>query len=435
MKKNHVLMVLAVLLLMPALLIAGGKTEEPVEMGPVTLWSEVNIKAPQTNLDELFARAVEGIEEAMGTELIVVTTPYKEIDAKVNLAVQAGGDVPDVTQIKLSKLAFHIDNGTLMDITEYVEASPWYDGINKTALDGGRGPDGKIYAVPFNTRSTLTYSYTSVFPDGPPLTTTDVLAAGPGLKAKGMFTITGKASEQQGVQVWWWPLIRTFGGHFADANGKITWANNATVKAIEYTRELISNGYAPEVILAPGFDDEIPFMNGDVGVFNAGSWSYTWLNPLKAPSGAVYDYKSASVEEAIKAGDLVLSPQISAPGSKPVTPLDGITWGIPVGSKNVKGAEAYIDFMMTTKVNTDVAYAWGGVPTIEEGKEDPRYSDSVYWSKVVEYMTAYAEPMEPIINYDEAMLKFADIAVELVLNPSKEIMPVLKQAQNEINAE
>ena len=83
MKKNHVLMVLAVLLLMPAFLFAGGTTEVSEEMGPVTLWSEVNIKAPQTNLDENFAKAVEGIEEAMGTELIVVTTPYKEIDAKM----------------------------------------------------------------------------------------------------------------------------------------------------------------------------------------------------------------------------------------------------------------------------------------------------------------------------------------------------------------
>jgi len=69
MKKNHVFMVLAVLLLIPAFMFAGGNTEEPKEMGPVTLWSEVNIKAPSTNLDENFAKAVEGIEEAMGTEL------------------------------------------------------------------------------------------------------------------------------------------------------------------------------------------------------------------------------------------------------------------------------------------------------------------------------------------------------------------------------
>jgi len=439
MKKICISMVLTVLFLMPIMVFAGGKTEEPevVEpevMGPVTLWSEVNVKAPQTNLDNNFAEAIKGIEKAMGTELIVVTTPYKEIDGKVNLAVQAGGDVPDVAQIKVSKLAFHIDNDTLTDITKYVEASPWYAGINKTALDAGRGPNGKIYAVPFNTRSTLTYSYTAAFPDGPPLTTADVLAAGPALKAKGMFTITGKASEAQGVQVWWWPLINSFGGKFADSNGKITWANEATVKAIEFTREIISKGFAPEVILAPGFDDEIPFMNGDVGAFNAGSWSYVWLNPLKTPSGEVFDFKSASTEEAIKAGALVLSPQISAPGSKPVTALDGISWAIPNGSKNIKGAQAYIDFMMQTQVDTDVAYAWGGVPTIDEGKKDPRYADSVYWSKVVEYMTDYAKPMEPIINYDEAMLKFADISTELVHNTDKGIMPVLKKAQDEINA-
>ncbi len=435
MKKNYVLLVLVVLLLMPAFLFAAGKTEEPKEMGPVTVWSEVNIKAPQTNLDKNFAKAVEGIEEAIGTELIIATTPYKEISAKVNLAVQAGGDVPDVVQLKVSKLGFHVDNGTLMDITKYVEASPWYDKISKAALDSGRGPDGKIYAVTFNTRSTLTYSYTAAFPDGPPKTTADVLAAGPLLKAKGMFTITGKASEQQGVQVWWWPLIRTFGGHFADSNGKISWANEATVKAIEYTRELIQKGYAPEVILSPGFDDEIPFANGDVGAFNAGSWSYVWLNPLKAPSGVTYDNKSASVEEAIKGGDLVLSPQISAPGSNPVTPLDGILWAIPVGAKNVKGAQAYIDFMMQTKVNTDVAYAWGGVPSIIEGKNDPRYADSVYWSKVVEFMSKYAEPMEPMANYDEATIKFADVSTKLVHNPGMEIMPALKKAQDEINAQ
>ncbi len=435
MKKNYVLLVLVVLLLMPAFLFAAGKAEEPKEMGPVTVWSEVNIKAPQTNLDKNFAKAVEGIEEAIGTELIIATTPYKEISAKVNLAVQAGGDVPDVVQLKVSKLGFHVDNGTLMDITKYVEASPWYDKISKAALDSGRGPDGKIYAVTFNTRSTLTYSYTAAFPDGPPKTTADVLAAGPLLKAKGMFTITGKASEQQGVQVWWWPLIRTFGGHFADSNGKISWANEATVKAIEYTRELIQKGYAPEVILSPGFDDEIPFANGDVGAFNAGSWSYVWLNPLKAPSGITYDNKSASVEEAIKGGDMVLSPQISAPGSNPVTPLDGILWAIPVGAKNVKGAQAYIDFMMQTRVNTDVAYAWGGVPSIIEGKNDPRYADSVYWSKVVEFMSKYAEPMEPMANYDEATIKFADVSTKLVHNPGMEIMPALKKAQDEINAQ
>ncbi len=435
MKKSYALTVLVVLLLVPAFAFAGGKTEEPGEMGPVIVWSEINIKAPQTNLDENFAKAVEGIEDAMGTELIIVTTPYKEISAKVNLAVQAGGDVPDIAQLKVSKLAFHVDNGTLMDITKYVEASPWYAGMNKSALDAGRGADGKIYAVPFNTRSTLTYSYTDAFPDGPPLTTDDILAAGPGLKEKGMFTITGKASEQQGVQVWWWPLIRTFGGHFADSDGKVAWANDATVKAIEFTRELISKGYAPEVILSPGFDDEIPFMNGDVGAFNAGSWSYVWLNPLTTPSGVKYDNKSASVEEAIKAGDLVLSPQISAPGSKHVTPLDGILWAIPVGSKNVEGAQAFIDFMMQTKVNTDVAYAWGGVPTIDAGKNDPRYADSVYWSKVTEFMSKYAEAMEPVANYDEATLKFADIAIALIHNTGKDIMPVLKQAQDELNAE
>jgi len=434
MKKVFVFMVLGFLLIMPVLMFAAGESEEPETMGPVTVWSEVNIKAPQTNLDEDFAKAVVGIEDAIGTELIIATTPYKEISAKVNLAVQAGGDVPDVAQLKVSKLAFHVDNGTLMDITDYVEASPWYDGMDKAALDAGRGPDGKIYAVPFNTRSTLTYSYTAAFPDGPPMTTDDVLAAGPGLKAKGLFTITGKASEQQGVQVWWWPLIRTFGGHFADSEGNVAWANDATVKAIEFTREIIAKGYAPEVILSPGFDDEIPFMNGDVGAFNAGSWSYVWLNPLTTPSGVKYDNKSASVEEAIKAGDLVLSPQISAPGSKPVTPLDGILWAIPVGAENVKGAEAFIDFMMQTKVNTDVAYAWGGVPTIEEGKNDPRYSDSVYWSKVTEFMSDYAEAMEPVANYDEATLKFADIAIDLIHSPDKDIMSVLKQAQDEINA-
>ncbi len=110
-------------------------------------------------------------------------------------------------------------------------------------------------------------------------------------------------------------------------------------------------------------------------------------------------------------------------------------WAIPVGSKNVKGAQAYIDFMMQTQVNTDVAYAWGGVPSIVEGEKDPRYADSVYWSKVVDFMAKYAEPMEPMANYDEATIKFADVVTELVQNTSKEIMPALKQAQDEINAQ
>jgi ABC-type glycerol-3-phosphate transport system substrate-binding protein len=404
------------------------------ELGPITLWSEVNTQSPQTDLDNEFVKVLPGLEEALGTTVNNVVTPYDQLDAKVNLAVQAGGEVPDVTEIKITKLGFHIKNGSLQDITDYVTSSPWYDQVSEIALKTCQGPDGKFYCVPFTTLSRLTYYYTDAYPDGLPATTDELLAAAPALKEQGLFALTGKASEVQGVEVWWWGLTKSFGGSFANADGSISWANAGTQKAIEWTRELVNNGYAPEVILAPGFDDEIPMMNGQAGAFNAGSWSYVWLNPLTTPGGDVIDEGPNSVEVALNTGELGLAPCIAAPGSDPVILVDGLGWGIPVGAENVDGAKAFIDYMMGTTVNVDVSVAWGGMPTIKAGYDDPRYADSAYWKAVIDYMTKYGTPMDPIANYDEAMLKFVDTAIALVQNPSLDIMTELQKAQDEINS-
>ncbi|MCC6147683.1 MAG: extracellular solute-binding protein [Anaerolineaceae bacterium] len=399
----------------------------------VTLWTQLNTDTPASARDKIFAAMLPDIEKATGMKVQNINQPYDQLDAKLNLAVQAGGDVPDIFEVNTNTFGFHYANGNLQDITEYVKSAPWYDQLTPNALQNCTGPDGKIYCVPAMLRTNLIYYYPELFPNGYPKTTDELLADAPRLKKEGYFAITGKISEVFGAQFSLYPLVKSFGGSFADADGKIVWASPETVKVVEFFRELVAQGYAPESIAAAGFDNQTPFMTGKAGSFMAGSWSYAFLNPLETPGGQKFDDGAASIENALNAGVLEIAPPLAAPGKGSVSVSDARAWGIPLGVENIEAAKAYINFVMTAKPNADLAYMFGCVPTVAEALKDPRYAESKYWTGVRSVLEG-SIPMDPITdNYDQIVLKFADTVVTLVLNPDADILAGLQKAQEEMN--
>lgn len=409
-------------------------TEVPAEeKAPILLWSEVNVASPQTEMDKEFVVVVPGLEDTTGRKLDNLTVPYDQLDNNVNLAVQASGEVPDVFEMQTSRLGFHFGNGTLQDLTDFVKSASWFGQLTKAGLASCTAPDGKIYCVPLDSQSRLVYYYTDAFPDGIPATTDELLEMAPTLKEKNLFSITGKFSEVQGIEVSWFSLIKSYGGDFADDEGKVNWASEETVKAIEFAREMVAKGYIPEVALAPGFEGEVSFMNGTAAAFNAGSWSYVWLNPLQTPDGDKFDKGSFSTQAAMEDNELKIAPPISAPGGKPVSLITGHGWAIPVGAKNVDAAYDFINYMMLPEPNAQIAYAYGGLPTVNDAFLDARYADSLYWQAVIEMFETYAVPMDPIVDYDKVLLKMSDTVIKLVQNPNLDIMQELQKVQNELN--
>jgi multiple sugar transport system substrate-binding protein len=418
----------------PAAPAAEGEAPAAEALGPVTLWSKFNDANPQNDQDAWLARMLEGLRADTGMDITNVFQPYDQINSKLNLAVLAGGDVPDVSYMDSQYLGLYLNNGSLMDITEYVQNAPWFGDVDPAAIAACTGPDGKIYCVPSNLNARLTYYWTASYPDGFPADTDAFLAAAPALKEQDKYAMTLKVAETYGAESVLFSLVYSFGGRYGDEEGRVAWATPETVAAVDFVREIFANGYVPDVALASGFDFETPFKDGSAAAFGAGSWSYVYLNPITSSDGVLFDTGSASVADAIAAGSLAIAPPLAAPGQDPASLLLASAWAIPATSANVAGAQAFIDYQMEADRNVDLAVSYGGLPVITAGLENPTFAESDYWLAIAEIASAYGRPSSPLLDYDKAMLKFSDVVVQLVQDPGLDTMTELQKAQDELNA-
>lgn len=400
----------------------------------VNIWTKFNDTNPQNSQDEWLAATIATLKVEKNLELKNTFVPYDQINSKVNLAVQAGGDVPDVSYLD-GQIDFHVNNGTVMDLTTFVKNASWYKDINPTSLKGTTALDGNIYALPSLLGGSTIYYWTAAYPDGPPKTTDDVLASGARLAKDGKYAITFKGSEGTGSSMFYFNLVASFGGTYTNEKGETVFASEGTVKAIEFLRELFANKYAPEVSLGAGFDFETPFKDGNAGAFVAGAWSYVYLNPLTSPDGKVYDNGALSVEAALRDGSMAIADPISAPGGKPCNLTGGFGgWGIPVGSKNVKGAEMFLDFIMQPENAADFAMAYGGLPTNMVAMKDPRFVDSLYWQAVNQSVIRTTSIAQTMNKNPKLMQKFNDVVITLIQKPNLDIMTELVKAQKDLNS-
>jgi multiple sugar transport system substrate-binding protein len=409
-------------------------TTAPVVYKPVTIWTKFNDTNPQNSQDEWLANTIIALQRSLGLKMTNVFAPYDQINNKLQLAVQAGGEIPDVSYMD-TPLDPYYNNGILMDITEFVKSAPWYNDIDPVYFKPCTGPDGKIYCVPAISGGTMMYYWTSAYPNGFPKDTDELLKAAAELKKQGKYALTFKGSEGYGANLFFFHLVYSIGGRFTDEAGNTVFASPETVKAVEFLRELFANKYVPDVALSPGFDCETPFRDGSAGAFVAGSWSYVYLNPLTSFDGAsTFDFGALSVEEAMKAGALKIADPLVLPGGKPAININGATgWAIPVGSKNVEGAKAVINFLMQPGNNADYAFAYGALPTNSVGLKDPRFVDSYYWKAAAESFSRTGI-VAPVNKNPKSGQVINDTIVTLILNPDMDIMKTLQKAQDDLNA-
>ena len=182
---------------------AGGKEAPAAEQGgipTVQIWTKFNDTNPQNSQDEWLAATIAALKAEGTINLVNTFVPYDQINSKVNLAVQSGGEVPDISYVD-GDIDFFVNNGALMDLTDFVKSAPWYKDVSKVALDGVTAADGKIYAIPTLLGGSMLYYWTAAFPDGPPKTTEDILKAGERLAKDGKFAITFKGSEGTGTSM------------------------------------------------------------------------------------------------------------------------------------------------------------------------------------------------------------------------------------------
>ncbi len=394
----------------------------------ITIWTKFNSDSPQNSQDEWMAALIADYNAETGGTLTNVTRPFDTINVDLNLAILAGGSVPDVSYIDATALTQFYVNETLMDLTEFVTSADWYDDLSPAALAACTAPNGAILCVPTITQGTLMYYWVDAFPNGFD-GSIDALAG-----ATTQYQITGKSAEQFGFEVFFFPVIASFGGTLADENGFATWTQPETVEAIEWIRSLHTAGAIPETSLASGFDYENNFKDASAGSFIAGSWSYVYLNPVTAPDGTAFPADSTSIPSALESGELGFAPPLHKTGSQPVSFINVNGWAIPYNAPNPEGAMAFINWAMDSVRLAEYAAAYGGLPT-RQSSLDMEMFQTPYWIGVAEILNEYGTPPPAFFDYGAGASLFAKTVVDLILNPSRDILTALEQAQNEYNAE
>lgn len=410
------------------LLLSGLFTVQAQDPG-LTIWTPFNDSSPQNSQDRWLATMMQSYQSETGTTLQNITRPYDTLNTDLNLALLAGGDVPDVSYLDSNEIGAFALNGTLLDLRPYVESQRWFRDLDGDSLAACTTNTGELLCIPTIKRGTLTYYWTSAFPDGFDGTLESLDAA------TTRYALTGKQAEGLGFNVFWYPLLASYGVQFADEQGRASWASTEAVEAITAVRQLHAAGRIPSTALSTGFDYENPFKNGSAGVFVAGSWSYVFLRPLTAPTGSEFtgDPDSA-VAEALASGDLALTAPIHTQGGDPVSYISVNAWAIPLTSRNIEGALAFINWQMTSERNAAYAEAYGGEPTLRGALETDAFQ-TPYWQAVSRIIDAYGAPMPRFYDYNLARRMFADTVVGLIQDPSQDILYTLQSVEADYNAE
>lgn len=433
---------LLLLMILGITLIAGGCANTPAEDDTtnastaekqLTLWTIFNDSTPQNDIDRWLVEVLATTQDELGITVTNVHQNYAHINSRLSIAVDAGDGVPDISYVNSQQLSFHVQRGTLSDLTDYVRNAPWFDDLDPKALEGCTGADGKIYCVPAYTYSRLIYYWKDTWPNGFPADTETFLQQAEALKQQNTYAITFKGSEAAASEGFFYSIIRSFGGRYADENGRATWASPETTEAIAFLRTLAQNDYIPDVVFAPGFEHERVFADGAAASFGAGSWSLNYLTPLTAPSGESFEDGSRAVLQAMEANELGLAPYLAAPGNDPVVLLTMPGWAIPRGSPQPELAKQMIDHLMTTENNANYAVAAGGIPTLQSSANDPRLSGP-YWQFIQQNQQQYGEFMPPLLDYDRALTLLSTSINDLVLHPERDILTELQDIQEEYNA-
>src|SRR5947207_13024795 len=141
------------LILLCCALSAAGITQSRAQgsQKPITIWTKFNDQNPQNTQDQWLAAALKEYKDQSGNSVTNVVQPYDQINSKLNVAVLAGGDVPDVSYVDTQQLGFFVQNGTLTDLTDFVKNAAWFKDLAPSSLAGCTPPDGKILGVPTRT--------------------------------------------------------------------------------------------------------------------------------------------------------------------------------------------------------------------------------------------------------------------------------------------
>lgn len=394
--------------------------------------------------NEYLRNTIPQFNEAFAGKWAWVNQPkaFDKMTTELVAAVQAGGDVPDIYELSNTQdVVDFYRNGTAQDLKEWAQQQPWWDDLDPNAITACTGPDGALYCVPLGERPQVTYVWNDRFPDGYPKTPEEFMQEAERLHKEGLYAMTFFGSTDkggEGLTRGIWTTISSFGGTLDDGQGNMLLNTPENIAAIEFLREIVAKEYVPEIAFAGGFQEEEAFKDASAGSFPTGLFGYRYVNPLTAPSGKKYDKGSAEdMIDAIEAGDVYLSAYFAAEGLKPGCGIDVAGLVIPTGAKNVEGAHAFIDWMMTPEQNVPyVMGPAGGFPALTTSQSAEEFQTTFYKEAAEAVGASACRPWYGSLERpNEAQEHVMAVVYKLIKeDPTADIAETLTKAQDEYNA-
>ncbi len=388
------------------------------------------------------ARAIPQFNEEFEGQYEWVNVP-RDYNLVLDLvaAVQNNGDIPDVMRTVASDLPTFINNNTVQDLTEFVTNAAWYEDLDPAAIEACKGADGKIYCVPVSESSSVVFYWTDLYPDGFPTTPEDLLARAEELKSEGKYALTYWGStgfEGEAAGRYFFHVLSSFGGGYDDGQGNMQLNTPENIAAIEFMRQIVSNGYSPEAVFVGSFEEEAAFKSAEAGAFPTGHYvAYLYLNPLTAPDGTEYNTASAQdMEDAVAAGDIAISPFVAPEGMLPGCNNDVFGFVVPNGAKNVEGAYAYINWIMDPANAVEwILNAGGGVPVAESLRQDEAFQKPVFQQGLEAVAASACRPWYgSLLRIPEAKTIISTTIFDLIKgNPEADIAAALTAAEEQYN--
>lgn len=367
---------------------------------------------------------------------------WDKITQQIITAVQANGDVPDLVEDGTSKVVEYYRNGTMQDLSEWAKAQSWWSDMDPSAVAACTAPDGKLLCIPMAERPQLVYVWKDRFPNGFPTTPEQFLAEGERLKGEGLYAMTYFGStdfDGQGLSRGVNSTIASFGGKLDDGEGNMVLNTPENVAAIAWLREMVQNGYVPEIAFAGGFQEEEAFKDASAGSFPTGLFGYRYVNPLTAPNGTKYEKKTEQdMLDAIAAGDVYLAPFPAPEGNTPGCDVGASALYIPVGAKNLQAAYDHINWLLSPEQNPDYVLGPGaGFPVLVSLREGEQYQTPFYQQAAEVVAASACRPyLGSLENVGLAQKVVQDVVYKLVKqDPTADIAAELTKAQDEYNTQ
>ena len=396
--------------------------EEPAAEQPmpseITVWSRYDINDPEDSNGATLKQFITDLEADSGTKVNYEQIAWDQLSTKLALAVQSGGDVPDIVESGSQHIPPLIDAGALMVMNDLLKDQSWAadltDGDKKACII-----EGDRYCVANNVRGGMTYYQVDKYPDGSPKTPEEWQAVCEGLKADGVYANSFFAGRSYGaIEVSWWPLIKSNGGNIFDAEGKPAWATEEVAEVAKWGQEMFESECFPAVAVTGDFSDpEIVWMDGKSAAFGGGSWSAVFVPGLL---------------DSVNAGDVGMAGGTSFGGGDPHVFMVSEGWVIPKGAKNPEGATSFLNAFMQPEFLAKWSEAQYGIPTTNAAYAQGQIQDSPFYENVDEILGSQGAYMQGSPFYVESLDVLAVTWQELLLDPSLDPMTELQKAADEV---